>query len=88
MQQVVQACWGEWLGRYFSFGALALSSVGVYLGRFLRWNSWDVFFHPVQVVGDLQTLVRYPGAHESAWIFIILFTVVLVMGYALAPFSA
>ena len=25
---------------------LALSSLGVYMGRFLRWNSWDVLRHP------------------------------------------
>ncbi|MFZ5376175.1 MAG: DUF1361 domain-containing protein [Patescibacteria group bacterium] len=44
--------------------SLLLSSFGIYLGRFLRWNSWDVFSEPkvfvVEVLrtvftGDLQT---------------------------------
>lgn len=82
MQQIVQAHWGKGPGRRFSFGALALSSVGVYLGRFLRWNSWDVFFHPAGVIGDLGALVSYPLAHRSAWAFIILFTVGLSLSYA------
>jgi uncharacterized membrane protein len=36
-----------WLG---VFGVLALSSVGVYIGRFIRLNSWDALLHPRSVV--------------------------------------
>ena len=36
-----------WLG---VFGALALASIGVYIGRFVRLNSWDVLLHPRDVV--------------------------------------
>ena len=34
-------------GRWFVFGALALCSFGVYVGRIGRWNSWDVLVHPI-----------------------------------------
>lgn len=33
-------------------GAAALSGLGVALGRFQRWHSWDLFLHPRSVVGD------------------------------------
>jgi uncharacterized membrane protein len=36
-----------WLG---VFGVLALSSIGVYIGRFIRLNSWDALLHPRNVV--------------------------------------
>ncbi|MFS0868816.1 DUF1361 domain-containing protein [Paenibacillus xylanilyticus] len=32
---------------------LLLSSLGVYIGRFNRWNSWDVLSRPWQIVKDL-----------------------------------
>ncbi|HUH15205.1 MAG TPA: DUF1361 domain-containing protein, partial [Gaiellaceae bacterium] len=35
-----------WIG---VVGALGLASAGVYVGRFVRFNSWDVLVHPVRV---------------------------------------
>ncbi|MGO4528735.1 DUF1361 domain-containing protein [Paenibacillus sp. 2TAF8] len=32
---------------------LLLSSIGVYIGRFIRWNSWDLVSQPGQIMIDL-----------------------------------
>src|SRR2546423_11108321 len=34
----------------FVLGALAFASFGIYLGRFERWSSWDVFVRPTQLL--------------------------------------
>ncbi len=46
MQEVIRREFGHWVGWGFVAIVAALSSVGVYVGRFLRWNSWDIFNNP------------------------------------------
>jgi len=50
----------------------ALSIVAVYIGRFMRVNSWDVVFAPRAV---LDSLLRVPHASSLA-VFVIMFLVV------------
>lgn len=46
MQEVIRREFGRWAGWGFVALVAVLSSAGVYVGRFLRWNSWDIFFNP------------------------------------------
>jgi len=37
-----------------------LCSFGIYLGRDLRWNSWDVFFNPAGILFDVSDHIIHP----------------------------
>ena len=52
MQEVIRAWMGHWIGWLFALAMLSLSAFGVYLGRFLRWNSWDALVKPFDTVVD------------------------------------
>jgi uncharacterized membrane protein len=43
-------------------GFVLLSSYGVYLGRFQRWNSWDLFTNPHQLLIDSLYQLTNPTA--------------------------
>ena len=64
MQEVVRS----WLGRRWGWGfvlaMLALSSFGIYLGRFQRWNSWDVLARPLGLAADVVQQVSFGGNPE------------------------
>ena len=50
MQEVVRAWLGRWAGWVFALAMLGLSAFGIYLGRFLRWNSWDALTDPIDTI--------------------------------------
>ncbi|HEX7260009.1 MAG TPA: DUF1361 domain-containing protein [Candidatus Saccharimonadia bacterium] len=50
---------------------MTLSAVGVYIGRFGRWNSWDGLIHPHYVISDLFTSLITP-ATQGRFLLILL----------------
>jgi uncharacterized membrane protein len=46
---------------------LFLGSFGVYLGRYLRWNSWDVITKPFMLMYDIGDRVFNPLDHQTTW---------------------
>ncbi len=60
MHSVVVKRAGRKVGWLFVAGALLLSSYGVYVGRFLRWNSWDLFSNPFLLLQDLVNNLSDP----------------------------
>jgi uncharacterized membrane protein len=50
MQEVIRAWMGRLAGWLFALTMLGLSGLGVYLGRFLRWNSWDALVDPIGIM--------------------------------------
>jgi uncharacterized membrane protein len=44
-----------------------LSSFGVYLGRYLRWNSWDILANPAELLLSIAGRVFAPQNHLRTW---------------------
>ena len=71
-------------GRVIGIGLAALfllSSLAMYLGRELRWNSWDVVSNPFGIVFNVSDLIIHPGAHPQAFEMILLFFGFLAVMY-------
>lgn len=81
MQVLVSTVAGALTGWLFVIGVVGLSGLGVYMGRFLRWNSWDLLFHPEAVLSDL--LIRFANPFDYAGTFgvSIMFALFLLVCY-------
>lgn len=81
MQALVRKAAGTVASWVFAFGVLGLTGFGIYLGRFLGWNSWDVFMNPKPLLVDIFEQVRHPLAHFQALVFSMLFSLFFVSAY-------
>ena len=61
---------------------LFATSFGVYLGRFQRWNSWDVLAQPQALVADVAHRFLHPELHLRTWAVTFLFGVLLHLLFA------
>lgn len=62
----VRQRFGWRVGWMFAGGMLALGAFGIYLGRFLRLNSWDVVTRPLKLAGDVSALLGPKSRPEVA----------------------
>lgn len=46
---------------------LFVSGFGVYIGRFLRWNSWDILTNPLLLFNDIAHRFMNPLLHPRTW---------------------
>jgi uncharacterized membrane protein len=81
MQGIVRRSAGRVTSWLFTLAVLALAGFGVYLGRFPRWNSWDVLTNPTVLLLDIWGRVSNPLANTRAWVFSALFSLCLVAMY-------
>lgn len=81
MQGVVTRLWGRAGSWLFVAAVAALSGFGIYLGRFQRFNSWDVIFKPLALGRGIGRWAADPLAHPNSYAFPVLFATFLFVTY-------
>ena len=81
MQRLVQLRLGTGAGWAFATLALLLSSFGIYLGRYLRFNSWDVLANPLTLFFDIVNRILHPFSFPGTWGVTLVFGLFLLVGY-------
>jgi uncharacterized membrane protein len=79
MQEIIRRQLGRLAGWVFVFAVAGLTSVGLYVGRFIRLNSWDILQDPSGTAGDLFSWLMDPSLRSAG--FIALYTAFFVFVY-------
>jgi uncharacterized membrane protein len=73
MQDLIVRSFGRLTGWVFVFVISALSSFGIYIGRFVRLNSWDILQSPSETAQEILGLVIDPSRRLAAFTFLYTF---------------
>jgi len=88
MQHLVLNRQGRIRSWIFAGLSVGLCSFGIYLGRFGRWNSWDVLLNPLQLFGEIAHQIANPFSHPRTLGVTLLFAAFLGMSYLLLKIIA
>lgn len=74
---------GQSVGWLFVLLSLGASGFGVYIGRFLRFNSWDFFTNPLYILLTIKTQLFSPQTFLHAWGFSLMFALLTTFCYVM-----
>ncbi|ATL46893.1 hypothetical protein COR50_06695 [Chitinophaga caeni] len=66
---------------------IMLNAMGIYIGRYLRWNSWDLVSNPFELFKSILFLIFRPDWYPDFWFFTICLTMMMALLYATAKKS-
>ena len=81
VQSAIAARFGRLAGWLVAFFSLLLSGFGIYLGRFLRWNSWNAITEPVDVAKFIARHSMHPLVHQRGIAVTLIYGAGLALGY-------
>lgn len=65
----------------FLFPVMFLNALGIYIGRYLRYNSWDIITNPLSLMTDIFNLLSHPLAFKNAWGMTLCYSVFITLLY-------
>ncbi len=78
VQQELEKRVARWKAVLTSASLLFLCSFAIYLGRDLRWNSWDVLVNPAGILFDVSERILDPSGHPETFVVTGVFFVFLM----------
>jgi uncharacterized membrane protein len=65
----------------FLYPVMWLNALGIYIGRYLRYNSWDIVTDPFRLLRDIAMMVVHPLRHHDAWDMVLCFSILMTLIY-------
>ncbi len=81
MEKTLEQFYGRSLGMFFILPVMFMNGLGVYIGRYLRFNSWDVIANPLQLAKDIIYLFIHPLRNGMDWGMILCYTMLMTIIY-------
>lgn len=81
MERIVQLRFNIRHELLFIYPIMLVNAFGVYIGRYLRFNSWDVITSPFGLMMDIGEVILNPITYRNAWGMTICYSVLMTLIY-------
>ncbi|MCE9598338.1 MAG: DUF1361 domain-containing protein [Spirochaetia bacterium] len=81
MQLLYEQRFGATGGWVFVIISCPLAALGIFVGRFLRWNSWDIFRRPRTLFADVLEQIQRPTSLDDEFAVVLILTPLLFLAY-------
>lgn len=66
---------------FFIYPLMWLNALGVYIGRYPRFNSWDILTNPFKLINYIIKLICHPIEWKYAWGMVACFSIFMTLVY-------
>lgn len=81
MELLLKRSKGSFISGVVVGAVMWLNAFGVYIGRFLRFNSWDIFLNPFSLLSEICNIFFEPFDHRYVWIMSFCFAFFMITIY-------
>ena len=81
LEMILGTAWGKVFSVLIVFVMMILAAFGIYIGRYLRFNSWDVVSDPFSLVSNIASLVINPLDNGYVWAMTLGYAIFLTLVY-------
>ena len=81
METILYQLSGKKFSLFIVFSVMWLNAFGIYLGRFLRYNSWDIIAQPFSLFSEMFEILLHPFKNKMEWGMISCYAVFMTLLY-------
>jgi uncharacterized membrane protein len=67
MELLLKKAKGKFIAAFIIYVVMWLNAFGIYIGRFLRFNSWDIFINPFSLISGIVEIIFNPYDYRYVW---------------------
>ncbi|WP_276499988.1 DUF1361 domain-containing protein [Terrimonas pollutisoli] len=67
LEKIIEAAWGRDFSSTMLVVVMWLNAFGIYIGRYLRFNSWDIIAQPFSLFSEMFEVIFHPIKNKMEW---------------------
>jgi uncharacterized membrane protein len=81
MERLLEKGKGKFVSLIVISSVMWLNAIGVYIGRVLRFNSWDILVNPFSLISETGNLILNPYDYRHVWAMNSFFAFFMIIVY-------